>query len=80
LPPAKASSAARSFLIISSGVCRFLFMRVDGAHAPELSSLMDQFFGSTPPATFSIHKVRPKEPVWVLLFHNPTFNKATWLT
>jgi hypothetical protein len=37
LPPAKASSAARSFLMISPGVCSFLFMRVDGAHAPEFS-------------------------------------------
>jgi DNA-binding transcriptional LysR family regulator len=37
LPPAKASSALRSFLMISSGVCRFLFMGVVGAHAPGLS-------------------------------------------
>ena len=37
LPPAKASSVLRSFLMISSGVCRFLFMGVGGAHAPGLS-------------------------------------------
>jgi transposase-like protein len=33
----KASSAVRNFLMISSGVCRFLFMGFDGAHAPGLS-------------------------------------------
>lgn len=31
-------------LMISSGVSLFLFMSVDGAHAPEHSYLMDQFF------------------------------------
>jgi hypothetical protein len=29
--------AVRSYLMRSSGVCRFLFMGVDGAHAPGLS-------------------------------------------
>jgi hypothetical protein len=48
LPPATASSPVRSFLMISSVVCRYRFTGVIGAHAPGLSWVMDRFGGSIP--------------------------------
>jgi len=48
LPLAKASSAARSFLIVFSGVCLYLYMEAVGAHALRLSSLIEKSLASIP--------------------------------